>query len=79
MKHALYLTGLVTEEFIWENFGFQSLQKELDKLFPKGGISLNQMLESILNGDVLGGLMEIMKAGVDGSLVYLGSIKTLFI
>lgn len=79
MKSVFYLTDFVTGEFLWEHFEFQKLQEELDRLFPGDGLSLNQMLESILSGDVLGSLTEIMKAGVDGFLVYLGSIKTLFI
>ena len=79
MRNVIYLTELVSEEFIWDNFAFQSLQEELDRMFPEVSISLNQMLEGILSGNVLGGLMEIMKAGVEGCLVYLGSVKTLFI
>lgn len=79
MINAIYLTELVSEEFIWNNFAFQSLQEELDRLFPEVRISLNQMLEGILSGNILGGLMEVMKAGVEGCLTYLGTIKILFI
>ncbi len=79
MSVGKLLTGMVSGEMIWDNFGFQTLQNELDKLFPESGISLNQLLESLLKGDILGGLTGIMKSGVNGFLGYFDSIKTLFI
>ncbi len=66
-------------EGIWENYGFEALQQELDRLFPGYDISLNQLLEQLFAGDILGSITGLMQSGVMGLLGYMTSIKNILI
>lgn len=39
---------------VWEDYGLEELQNSLNSLFPQYQLPLQNMLERILTGDVLG-------------------------
>lgn len=66
-------------ENIWEDYGFDTLQRELDRLFPQYEISLNSLLEELLQGNILGSITGLMKNSVMGFLEYASSVKNILI
>ena len=66
-------------EGIWEDYGFHTLQRDLDKLFPEYDISLNDLLEQLFTGDFLGSLTGLVQSGVIGLVGYWDSLKHILI
>lgn len=66
-------------ENIWENYGFDKLQQGLDTLFPEYDISLNQLWEQLLQGDIIGSMTGMMQSSVLGVLEYATSIQNILI
>lgn len=64
---------------VWTEYGFDKLQQGLDSLFPEYEISLNQLLEQLLQGDVIGSITRLMQNVVQGFLGYGESLKNIFI
>ncbi len=66
-------------ENIWQNYGFDKLQQGLDTLFPEYDISLNQLWEQLLQGDIIGSMTGMMQSSVLGVLEYATSIQNILI
>jgi len=66
-------------ESIWEEYGFQTLQQELDRLFPEYDFSLNKLLEQLFEGNLIGSFTGLMQSGVTGFLGYWDSLKNILI
>ena len=73
------MMGMIQPESIWENYGLQTLQQELDRLFPEYDISMNRLLEQLLQGDILGSITGLMQSSVHGFLGYFDSLKNILI
>lgn len=66
-------------EEIWERYGMDGLQQELDGLFAKPGISLAELFQRILSGDVLGAVTDTLSAAAEGMAAELGSVKQVLV
>lgn len=66
-------------ESIWETYGLNSIQQGLDGLFPEYDISLNQLLEQLLKGDILGSLSGLLQSCVGSLTTYTDSLKNILI
>ena len=73
------MTGMIDIESIWESYGLQTIQQELDKLFPEYDISLNGLLEQFLAGDIIGSITGLMQSCLTGFLGYWESLKNILI
>ena len=73
------MAGMIDPEGIWENYGFDTIQQELDKLFPEHNISLNRLLEQFMQGDIIGSISGLMQSSVTGFMEYFDSLKSILI
>lgn len=70
---------MLSLEEIWKQYGMDGLQQELDGLFAQPGISLAELFQRILSGDVLGAITDTISAAVDGMAAGLGSLKQVLV
>lgn len=66
-------------EGIWQDYGLEELQRGLDSLFPQYDISLEQILEKVLTGDLLGVIGEVLLSGAEGFLQQLSGFRNVFV
>jgi len=66
-------------EDIWGQYGLDTLQQGLDTLFPEYNISLNRLLEQLLQGNFLGCITGFMQGSVLSLLNYMQSLKNILI
>ncbi len=64
---------------IWQDYGLEELQAGLDSLFPQYDLSLHEILENVLRGDILGVMGDIFLNFSTGMLQQLGGLKNIFI
>ncbi len=64
---------------VWENYGLEELQKGLNSLFPQYELPLQNMLERILTGDVLGVVGSVFLSCAQGILQQFASLKNVFV
>lgn len=64
---------------VWENYGLEEVQKGLDSLFPQYQLPLQNMMEKILAGNVLGVISDIFLSCAQGMLQQFVSLKNVFI
>jgi len=69
----------IQPENIWENYGFDKLQQGLGHLFPEHDISLNQLLEQLLRGDIIGSISGLLGGCIQGFVGYASSLKNILI
>lgn len=51
----------MNQDNIWSDYGLDELQDGMDKLFPEYDISLENLLNKLFEGDVIGALAEFME------------------
>ena len=61
MEEASKTSWSVELSELWEHYGIEELSKNLDTLFPRYEISLEAMLEQVLEGDLLGALGSLLE------------------
>lgn len=66
-------------EEIWGQYGMDGLQQKLDALFGQSRVSLWEMFERILSGDVLGAVTDTISGAVNGMAEHVQSVKNVFI
>lgn len=66
-------------ESIWQDYGLDELQTGLNTLFPEYSLSLTEVLERILTGDVLGALGVLYDGSIGGILQELGGLRDILL
>ncbi len=69
----------VRVEDFWQDYGLEELQQGLRSLFPEYSISLSQMLDKVLTGDVLGALGLLYEGSIGGILLQLGDLRNILL
>lgn len=64
-------------EDVWEDYGLDGLQQNLDKLFPEYNLSLNRILEGLLKGELLSTAEYVLKGTLGVFLEQLGGLREL--
>lgn len=64
-------------EDVWEEYGLDSLQENLEKLFPEYDLSINKILEGLLGGDMLGTVEYVFKGTIGVFLEQITGLKEL--
>lgn len=64
---------------IWQDYGLEELQNGLDNLFPEYHISMEQVLEKVLAGDLLGVIGDFFMSGAEGFFQQLSGLRNIFI
>lgn len=52
---------IVELDSIWQDYGLDQLQEAMHTLFPQSGISLEELLTEVIQGDVLGALTHFLQ------------------
>ena len=66
-------------ESIWQDYGFDKLQEGMKSLFPKYSISLWDVLEQVLAGDIFGALEVLYEGTIGGVLEQLGGLRNILL
>lgn len=66
-------------EVIWQDYGLDRMAEGIRQLFPKSGISVKQLLEQVMSGDILGALSSLFAGGAAGIKGQLEGVKDVFI
>ncbi len=66
-------------EKLWKDYELDEIQDKLNHMFPDYTISLSEMIEKIVNGDVLGALGVLYDGSIGGMLGQLGGLKEIFL
>lgn len=66
-------------ESIWQDYDMGALQEGLDRLFPAYSLSLWDVLERLLTGDVLGALQLLYDGSIGGILQELGGLRDILL
>lgn len=64
---------------IWQDYGLDRLSEGIQQLFPKMGISAEQLLKQVMSGDILGALSSLLAGGTAGITGQLSGMKNVFI
>lgn len=64
---------------IWQDYGLDRLAEGIEKLFPKGGIDLEQILLKVISGDIFGALETLFQGSVNGFMGQLDGMKSVFV
>ena len=64
---------------IWEEFGLSDLEQQLSGLFPGSGLTVESLLDRLLQGDLTGMIREVWEKTCSGILGNLGCLRDLFL
>lgn len=64
---------------VWQDYGLDRLAEGIERLFPKGGIDLENILLQVISGDVFGAISELFKGSVRGFTGQLEGMKNVFV
>lgn len=64
---------------IWQDYSLDRLSEGIQQLFPKMGISTEQLLKQVMSGDILGALSSLLTGGAAGITGQLSGMKNVFI
>lgn len=66
-------------EGIWEDYGLSELQAGMDKLFPQYDISLSNLLQRLLQGDIMGALTDFLQQSIAEMAGSTLGLKNIFV
>lgn len=64
---------------VWQDYGLDRLEEGIEKLFPKGGINLENILLQVVSGDIFGALTELFQGSVKGFIGQMDGMKNVFV
>uniref|UniRef100_UPI004056F47D stage III sporulation protein AE n=1 Tax=Acetatifactor sp. TaxID=1872090 RepID=UPI004056F47D len=64
---------------IWQEYGLDKLEEGMQALFPEQHISLDTLLEMVIEGDVFGALAYFFEGSITGILAQLGGMRNILV
>lgn len=64
---------------VWQDYGLEELQAGLDALFPQNHLSLHNILENVLEGNIIGVIGDVFLALSQDIVLQLAGYKNIFI
>lgn len=64
---------------LWQDYGLDELQKGMDTLFPEYGLSLSDLMQKVLAGDIIGALTDFFQGGIEGMAASVAGLKNVFV
>lgn len=64
---------------IWQEYGLDNLKEGMRTLFPKSGISFDELLMQVMSGDVIGALSNFIKGNIAGMADSFLSMKNILV
>ncbi len=66
-------------DLVWQDYGLDRLAEGIEKLFPEGGIDLENILLKVISGDIFGALGELFQGSARGFIGQLDGMKNVFV
>ncbi len=66
-------------EQVWEEYQLNSLESQLENLFPASKWSLKDMFSGILSGDIVGAISDTIQLIIDGLVAEVNSLRSVFV
>lgn len=66
-------------ESIWQDYGLDKLEEGMQILFPKYEISLPDLMEQVIRGDIIGALESLFRGGITSVLGQLSGMKNILV
>lgn len=66
-------------ESIWSDYGLDELQAGIDSLFPGYDISLADLMQRLMTGDIIGALSDFLRQGIAGMAQETAGMKNVFV
>jgi len=70
---------MIELEDIWQDYGLDELETGMEKLFPEYNLSLNDLLEEIMTGDILGAMAQFLEGIISGMSLSASGMKNLLV
>ncbi len=64
---------------LWQDYGLDELQAGMDTLFPEYDLSLSELLQKILTGDIIGALADFFQGSIAGMAASVEGLKNIFV
>lgn len=64
---------------VWQDYGLDRLAEGIERLFPKGGIDLENILLKVISGDVFGAIEDLFQGSVKGFMGQLDGMRNVFV
>ncbi len=64
---------------IWQDYGLDKLEEGMGELFPEYSISLDTLLQLVMDGEVIGALQYLFEGSITGVLGELGGMKNILV
>lgn len=64
---------------IWQDYGLDKLEKGMQTLFPEYEISLSDLMERVISGDIIGALESLFRGSISGVLGQVSGMKNILI
>ena len=64
---------------VWQDYGLDRLEEGIERLFPRGGINLEDILLQVISGDIFGALSELFQGSLRGFMGQLDGMKNVFV
>lgn len=66
-------------ESIWEEYGLDQLEEGMNSLFPEYDLSLSELLEEVMAGDILGAMAQFLQGIISGMADSAMGMKNIFV
>lgn len=70
---------LINIEEIWQDYGLNQLQEGLQSLFPEYSISLSELMQKIMSGDIIGALVGLLEGAIGGMGAQLAGMRNIMV
>ncbi len=71
--------GMIDLETIWQEYGLDELEQGMQTLFPDYQLSLAELMEEMLEGDILGALSHFLQGILSGMSDSVMGMKNIFV
>ena len=72
-------SDMIALESIWQEYGLDQLKEGMESLFPEYHLSLMDLLEKVMSGDILGAMAEFGQGILSGMSDSVMSVKNIFL
>lgn len=70
---------MIELEDIWEDYGLNQLEQGLDSLFPEYKLSLSELMEEIMTGDILGAMTQFLQGMISSMADSASGVKNIMV
>lgn len=64
---------------VWQDYGLDKLQEGIGRLFPERTLDLQQLLEQVMSGDILGAIEGLFKGGIADFMGQVDGMRNVFV